>query len=184
MIQPQTIKTPRLLLRKAEDGDLMSIWTNVWRDPDTAKTMLWRPTPTLSEAKARLERTKAYQRDNHAFFACLGDTGEAMGFGGVREYAPGAFDETGICVGARFRRMGYGREILEALMSLVFGELGGESFRYGCFRENAASAALCRSAGFVYSHSEKGVREWDGYEYLCDYYLLDREGYERRRISG
>lgn len=168
------IETERLILRKAEDRDLELIWRRVWRDERLAATMLWTPTPTLEEAEERLARTKAFQAENYAFFVCLKETDEPIGFGGVREIAPGEWDETGLCIAAEWQGRGYGKELLRALVGLVFHELGGKSFRYSCFHDNAASAALCRSCGFVYTDCRPETRRRDGYEYLCDCYVLNR----------
>lgn len=172
---PAVIETDRLRLRKAADRDLEKIWNNVWRDERLAGQMLWAPTATLAEARQRMERTKAYQAETPAFFVCLRETDEPIGFAGVRESAPGEYEETGICLAADYQRRGLGKELLQALVELVFERLGGRRFVYGCFRENLASAALCRSCGFVYSHSRPIRREYDGYETQCDYYERRRE---------
>lgn len=169
------LTTPHLLLRKARKEDLEAIWKNVWSDQALSKTMLWQPCPTLEEARGRLKRILPYHEKSDAFFICLRETDEAIGFAGVRETAPGEFEETGLCIARRFQGMGYGKEMLRALIHLVFDVHGGKRFLYACFHENAASAALCQSCGFTYSHTEKGLRAYDGYVYTCDYYQLTRE---------
>ncbi len=168
------IETERLILRKAEERDLDLIWSRVWRDERLAATMLWTPTLTRADAQARLARTMAYQRDNYGYFVCLKETDEPIGFGGVRELEPGVWDETGLCIAVDWQGRGCGRELLRALIGLVFDRLGGRRFLYSCFRGNTASAALCRSCGFVYTHSDPGVRERDGFAYLCDHYELQK----------
>ena len=169
------IETEHLILRKAEPRDLDLIWNRVWRDERLAATMLWTPTLTQEDAEARLQRTMAYQAENYGYFVCLKETDEPIGFGGVREISPGEWDETGLCIAASWQGRGYGKELLRALVELVFGALGGQVFHYECFHENAASAALCRSCGFVYVNSRPETRERDGYGYLCDYYELKRQ---------
>ena len=166
------IETERLVLRKAEDRDLYLIWKRVWRDGRLAAMMLWTPTPTLEEAQARLERTIAYQRDNYAYFVCLKESDEPIGFGGCREIAPGVWDETGLCIAADWQGQGYGKESLRALVALCFRELGGRVFHASCFHENIASAATIRSCGFVYVGSKPETRAHDGCEFLCDCYEL------------
>ena len=170
----EQLATPHLVLRKARDEDLEPVWKNIWADREIARMMLWKPTETRKEALQRLERTKNYQGSNTAFFVCLKETDEPVGFAGIQETAPGEYEETGICIARRFQRRGYGKEVLDALIELVFDQLKGHRFQYGCFHENTPSAALCRSRGFVYSHSETRIRDWDGYEYLCDFYELVR----------
>ena len=166
--------TENLILRKAKDSDLESILTGVWSDEKIARTMLWKPTKTEEEAMERMERTIAYQADNHAFFVCLKKTDEAIGFAGIREAGDRVYEESGICIARAHQKKGYGKEVLQALIDLAFNRLQGKEFIYGCFHENRASAALCRSLGFVYSHSETMRRDWDGYEYVCDFYVLKK----------
>ena len=169
----ERIETARLVLRKARESVLEAIWRSVWRDERLAATMLWTPTPDLEGARARLARTIAYQAENYGYFVCLRETDEPIGFGGVRETEPGLFEETGICIAAACQRRGYGKELLAALVDLAFRRLGGKRFIYACFHDNEASAALCRSCGFTYAFSRPGVRQRDGYEYICDYFALD-----------
>ena len=170
----ERIETPRLILRKGRQDDLEAIWNNVWRDDSLAERMLWQPTHDRASAEERLARTLAFPQRYPVFFVCLRDTDEPIGLAGVREEDPGVWSECGICVAARRQGQGYGREILRALLALVFDRLGGERFLYSCFRGNTASAALCRSCGFVYTHSDPGVRERDGFAYLCDHYELQK----------
>ena len=172
---PAALDTPRLRLRKARRDDLDAIRRNVWSDASLAETMLWTPTLTREDAEARMTRTLAYQAGYPAYFVCLRDTDEPIGFAGVWEKEPGAWEESGICVAAAHQGRGYGRELLAALVELVFAGFGGKVFRYECFRDNLRSAALCRGLGFMYRSSADGVRERDGYRYVCDTYELTRE---------
>lgn len=167
------LETPRLRLRKAKDSDLLPIWQNVWQDARIAKTMLWQPTENLEDAKDRLARTKRFQGMYDAYFVCLKDTDDPIGFAGVKEVEPGVFEDAGICVATALQNQGYGKEILAALMELVFEKRGGRRFIYGCFRENERSAAVCKALGFQYAYSRPETRAWDGYEYISDFYTYD-----------
>ena len=176
---PAELATPRLRLRKGREDDLDAIWRNVWSDAGLARTMLWEPTPTREAAEARMARTLAYQAAYAAYFVCLRDTDEPIGFAGVFEKAPGVWSESGICIAAAHQGKGYGKELLAALVETVFGTLGGETFLYECFRDNMRSAALCRALHFVYRSSEPGVRGYDGYAYICDTYALEKKDWLR-----
>ena len=169
-----------LRLRKANESDLDSIFTNIWSDEIIAGTRLWKPTETRKEAEERMAKTMVYQAENDAFFVCLKETDEAIGFAGVKETQEGVYEETGICIDRAHQRKGYGKELLNVLIDLVFDRRNGKKFVYGCFHENEASAALCKSCGFVYSHSEKMKRDWDGYEYVCDFYELEKAHRQRK----
>lgn len=168
------LETARLVLRKARKSDLDAIWHNVWSDAQVAQTMLWQPTLTREEALRRMERTISLQSLHFTYFVCLKETDVPIGFGGIREVAPGVFDEMGLCIAPAHQRKGYGKEMLEALVSLAFDKLGGHTFLYSCFRENTPSANLCKNLGFQYTHTDTGTRAWDGYQYTCDHFERKR----------
>lgn len=168
------LETPRLVLRKARDEDLDFIWRNVWQDETLAETMLWQPTHTREDAVLRMEKTRALQAEHFAYFVCLKETDEPIGMAGITEAGPGTYDETGICIARRYQGQGCGKELLQALIALAFDRLDGHTFLYSCFRENIPSASLCKSLGFQYTHSDTGVRSWDGYAYTCDHFVLHR----------
>ncbi len=168
------LETARLVLRKARKDDLEAIWQNVWSDAEVAQTMLWQPTLTREEALRRMERTISLQSLHFTYFVCLKETDEPIGFGGIREVAPGVFDEMGLCIARAHQRKGYGKEMLEALVSLAFDKLDGHTFLYSCFRENTPSASLCKALGFQYTHTDTATRGWDGYPYTCDHFELKR----------
>lgn len=167
-----SIETTHLILRKAREDDLEAIWQNVWRDEQIAKTMLWKPTKTREEAVERMRKTLGIHETSYAYFVCLKSTDEPIGFAGIKQTVPGEFEETGICIAHDYQNLGYGKETPNALIDLAFRCLHGHRFLYGCFHENTRSAALCKSCGFTYSHSEPDTRKWDQYEYLCDFYIL------------
>lgn len=168
------LETARLVLRKARKADLDAIWHNVWSDAKLARTMLWQPTLSLEEAQQRMERTISLQSLHFTYFVCLKETDVPIGFAGIREVAPGVFDEMGLCIARAHQKKGYGKEMLEALVSLAFDKLGGHTFLYSCFRENTPSANLCKSLGFHYTHTDTGTRAWDGYQYTCDHFERKR----------
>ena len=158
---PAALDTPRLRLRKARPDDLDAIWRNVWSDASLAATMLWTPTLTREDAEARMTRTLTYQGSFPAYFVCLRETDEPIGFAGVWEKEPGVWGESGICIAAAHQGKGYGKETLTALVELVFGTFGGKVFRYECFHDNTRSAGLCQSLGFVYRCCMNGIRKYD-----------------------
>ncbi|MBQ4258361.1 MAG: GNAT family N-acetyltransferase [Clostridia bacterium] len=175
----ETIETERLRLRKARESDLEAIFRNVWSDAELCRYMLWDQTEKIEEAQSRLARTILYQKEQPAYFVCLRDTDEAIGFAGVRAEEDGEYQDSGICLAAQYQGQGLGKELLAALCRLVFESFGGERFVYGCFHENERSAALCRSLGFRFIGCEGRVRQRDGYLYICDSYLLTKAEYER-----
>ena len=161
--------TENLVLRKAREADLKKIWKNIWNDEQIAETMLWKTTNTYEEAVERLNRTIKYQADNYAYFVCLKSNDEPIGFAGIREKECGIYEESGICIARKYQGRGYGKEVLKALKQLVFQELKGNRFLYGCFSNNEKSRKMCISQGFKYLSSENTIRDWDNKEFIVDY---------------
>ena len=82
------IETKNLVLRKAKESDLDAIYRNIWSDSSVAETMMWKPTENYKEAVRlfgkeavdRMKRTMVYQSQYPAFFVCLKETDEPIGF--------------------------------------------------------------------------------------------------------
>ena len=174
------LETEHLILRKAKMSDTEAIWKNIWSDKRIADMMLWPVTETLEEASERMRKTIAYQSDHYAYFVCLKDTDEAIGFAGVREYDPDTYEDSGLCIAIREQRKGYAKEALQALLKLVFEVLHKKRFIYGCFSTNEASRKVCLSQGFHFLETKEEVRKHDQFEYLAESYFLTKEEYENR----
>ena len=180
----ERLEGERIVLRKGRMEDVDAMWRNVWSDHSIEKNVLWHVVETREEAVERMKGSLSFQSKLDAFFVALKDTDEAIGFAGVRSVPgihgvshPGIYEDAGLGIAAAYQGQGIGKEMLQLLMKLVFEECGGKSFYYGCFTENVRSAALCKSQGFHYVFSMPGIRKWDGYEYVSDYYLLTSEEY-------
>ena len=165
-------ETEHLILRKARPDDTEYMLKNVWSDESLSKYMLWKPTFTKEEAEDRMKRTMNYQKSATAYFVCLKETDEPIGFCGIKEVSPGVYEDSGICIASRYQRHGYGKEMVKALLYIAFNWFGGKEFIYGCWKENTPSAALAKSLGFKYTHSLDEVREWDGMKYTADYFSI------------
>ena len=160
----------KVILRKAQSKDLDSMWNNIWQDKELAKYMLWKPVENYEEAKIRLEKTIEYQKTNPAFYICLEETDEVVGFLGAVDTGDGVFEDCGLCIAAKYQRNGYGKQALQLLLKMIFEELGGKEFIYSCFEENTASQKLCESLGFEYIYSKQNIRKWDNLEYTARYF--------------
>lgn len=169
------IETDRLVLRKAKLSDLDNIYNNVWSDSSIADNMLWKVTKSKKDANDRLNRTIKYQNNHYAYFVCLKDTDEAIGFVGIFEKEEDIYEDTGICISKKYQNRGYGKETLKATIDLVFNKLTGKKFLYSCFSTNIKSRKLCTSLGFKYKNSETTIRKYDNKEFVVDYYYLDRD---------
>ena len=171
------IETDRLVLRKAKISDLDNIYNNVWSDSSIADNMLWKVTENKEKAEDRLNRTIKYQKDHYAYFICLKDTGEVIGFIGTFELEKDVYEDSGLCISEKYQRLGFAKEAVKALIDIIFNELNGKMFLYSCFNTNEKSRKLCTSLGFKYGYSENTIRKYDNREFIVDYYYLDRDMY-------
>ena len=171
------IEHNNITLRKAKTSDLKPLFINLWSSGEVAKYLFWEKSNSLENATERLDRTIKYQSENNGFVVALKSTGEAIGITGVVEYEPLCYRESGLCIGEQFQGFGYGKEMLEMLLYLVFVVLKGNVFRYSCVSENIRSKNLCLNYGFEYKETLKEVRKWDNKEFNIDYFYLTKEKY-------
>ena len=178
------IETKDLILRKAVFDDWKDLYENIWRHAESAKYMLWKPTASEEEAKARMMRTIDYERNHEGGFIVQEKaSGRAIGFAGITEIGPGTFEDTGIAIGPGFVRRGYGKQVVNALVDFAFGTLDGERFVYSCRERNEASIALASSCGFVYTHSELRNDPRNGEEYTINFYEKRRKPMKQVNIT-
>ena len=172
------LETKDLIIRKAKESDLEAIFNNVWNDEELTKTMLWEVTKTREDAISRLERTIKYQSENYGYFVCLKDTDEPIGWAGIYEKKLGVYEDKGLCIARKYQKRGYGKQVVEAFMKLIFEQLNGTKFIYSCFNTNENSRKVCLHFGFKYFESENITRDYDGANFIIDYHFLDKKMYE------
>lgn len=167
-----TLETERLILAKGKFEDWKDMYENVWSQKETAEYLFWEITENEEDAKERMRRTIAFQAAHpYAWTVYEKKSGTAIGYAGMEEAENNTYRETGICLGRKYIRLGYGREILSALIDLALNRLHAGNFIYACRAENTASTALCRSFGFRLVSS--GETEWpDGNRYILNTYML------------
>ena len=166
------METRDLILRKAVYEDWKSMYLNVWSRPETARYMVWRVTADEVGATERIERTIAWQKTHDAWLVCVKDSGEAVGFGGVKRLGPDSWGETGIALGPEYVGRGYGRQVLLMMMKYC-RSLGGREFFYSTRAANEASRALALCCGLVYGHSEQRIDPRNGEVYEAEIYRKD-----------
>ena len=163
------METRDLILDKACFKDWADLYRNVWSRPETARYMLWIVTDSEEAARARMERTIAWQSGHDVWTVYEKSGGRAIGWAGLAELSPGVWQETGIALGPDFVGRGYGRQILELLMDIA-RERGGTEFRCSAWSENTASHALIRSCGFTLAGTEQKVDPRDDTPYILENY--------------
>jgi len=164
-------ETKDLILRKAVLEDWQAMYRNIWSRPESAKYMVWRITESEEAAVSRMERTIAFQAaHDHHWTVVEKASGQAIGWAGMEEQAPGVWGETGIALGPAFTGKGYGTQILMLLTDYARDNLGAKRFVACCRRENLISRKLQLSCGFTYTHSEEVFHPRDKIPYILDHY--------------
>lgn len=169
-----SLETEDLILKKSTMHDWKDIYENLWCHEESARYMLWDVTRSESEAKARMQRTLAFQKNHkYAFLVYQKATSEsaemAIGFAGMTESAPGMYEDTGVALGPDFVKMGYGTQIVKALCGAAKAE-GAHTFLGSNRSANIASRNLQLKCGFVYDHSEERVDPRNGVPYVLEFY--------------
>ena len=168
------METKDLILRKADFSDWVDLYENVWRHEETARYMLWSVTKCEEDAKNRMERTLAWQKDHHAWTVYLKKTGKAIGFAGLMELDDGSWEDTGVALGPAYTGKGLGKQILRELMDYVFETQKGSTLVCSCRSENGQSRGVMLSCGMMYTHSENRIDERNGATYTLEFYRMER----------
>lgn len=166
------LETKDLIIKKGEQKDWRDMYNNLWRHSESAKYMLWKVTTSEEDAKARMERTIAFEATQpFTWLVYEKKSGKAIGFAGMTEIEPNVYEDMGIAIGPAFTGKGYGKQILNALTDFARDVLGAKKFVASCRTKNIASHNLQMSCGFTYSHSEEKVdpRNGEVYTVECNY---------------
>jgi len=173
-----------ILLKKASFEDWEDIYKNLWSHPQSARFMLWEPTFTEEEARARMERTLAFQqREKYSFFVYEKHGRKAIGFAAMKEIEKGVFDVMGIALGPAFTGRGYGKQVLDLLIREAFEKAGAESFLASCRTENLPSHFLQKKCGLVFSSFEDRTDPETGFPYRLENNVLTRDRYLSQRAE-
>lgn len=171
----------KIVLRKAKDSDLVSIYNNVWSDASLASNMFWRPTTNIIEAKSRLKRTKHHHKNVElSYFIALKDTDEVIGFANFVKNDDNTYSEHGICIGGKYQNQGIGTEVLSIALDFIFNTLEGDAFYYSVCSNNLQSKALLKKYPFKFLKEEAITRSYDNKDFKIEYYILTKDNYTNR----
>lgn len=172
------LETKDLILGKAKQEDLNSIYNNYWCSESSAKYMLWTPQKNLAEAQERLDKTIFYQKDHLAFFIYEKVSGEAIGQAAMKEIEEGIWEDAGVGMGEKFVGKGYGKQVLNCLLNYLFSEMNALKVICSCHIDNIPSKKLQQSCGMKFSHTEEYTRKKDNLTYTAEYYAIDRNAWK------
>lgn len=178
------LETKDIILGKARQEDLESIYNNYWCSETSAKYMLWVPQKNLEEAQDRLNRTINYQKDNFAFFIYEKATGQAIGQVAMKEIEKGIWEDCGIGMGENFVGKGYGKQILTCIINYLFSELNAEKIICSCHPDNIASQKMQLSCGMKYTHTQPYTREKDNLTYMSIYHSITKSEWTNKIKIG
>lgn len=168
------LETKDLIIKKGEFSDWKDMYYNLWRHSESARYMLWNVTTSEEAAKARMERTIAFEESHeYEWLVYEKASNQAIGFAGMIEIEENVYEDTGIAIGPEFVRRGYGKQILNALTDYARDELGATKFVVSCRTKNIASHNLQMSCGFQFSHYEGRVDPRNGEEYTLEFNYKD-----------
>jgi RimJ/RimL family protein N-acetyltransferase len=174
LMYKERLETKDLILKKAVIDDVNDMYNNIWSEEESAKYMLWTPTKSIEEAKERMLKTIEFQKDRIAYCVYEKHSGQAIGFAGMKEIDYRVYEDSGIGIGTKFIRRGYGKQILMALINYCLEDLGAIRIVCSCRTENIPSKKMQLSCGFQYSHSQAMIDKRNGLGYTLDFYELAR----------
>ena len=143
------IETENLILDKAKFSDWKDMYCNVWSQPKSAEYMTWNITTSEEDAKIKILKTIAFQKEHDSYLVYEKSTGRAIGVAGVEKIEPFIYQETGICLGPDYMGKGFGKQILQGLIQYCKEKFGAKEFIYSTREENTASNLLAKSLGFT-----------------------------------
>jgi RimJ/RimL family protein N-acetyltransferase len=132
----------RVTLRPAQPEDSRRVWA--WRnDPETRRASFGSAPIALDEHEAWF-RESLGRRDRRLYIVLAGGSESGV----VRLDISGQEAEVSIHLAPECRGRGMGIAALQALADMAFGALGAERLRARIKRDNSASLAAFRKAGF------------------------------------
>ena len=148
MTAPESLHTPRLLLRKPRMDDAPLMFAAYAQDPAVTRYLIWQPHPDISETYRVIEHFLAQWSAGTAFNWLLfaPATNELVGSIGARRKDDG-FD-LGYLLAQRWWGQGLMPEAIQAVTEWAFSQAWVLRVSAVCDVENHASARALEKAGF------------------------------------
>ncbi len=150
------IRSRRLVLRPFEMADATDVFACI--TPEVTRYMRWGPPKSLTEF--RTQREVRMRNEEHSTLSLVvrrTDTEECLGMAAV-EGLPSAAPEIGLWLKASAHGVGYGREVVGALVAWVSKTLQVTNLVYPVAVENLASRRIAEALGGRIVGSRSGVK--------------------------
>jgi RimJ/RimL family protein N-acetyltransferase len=164
MSPPESLTTPRLLLRKPRSEDAPLIFTAYAQDPEVTRYLTFQPHRDLRDAQDAVERFLDGWRSgkSHCWLIFRRESEELVGAISARE------DQginLGYLVARAYWRCGFMSEALSAIVEWAFAQPNVFRVWAVCDVDNEASARLLERNGF---HQEGILRKWSLHPNVSD----------------
>lgn len=178
----EELQTDRLCLRRITMEDARDYYAQLGIDSDVTKYMLFQPHKDISDAVASIEKhLRRYETGRNYRWVIAGRDDALMGVIDLL----GFDEENSTCsfaymLGRKYWGRGYGTEALEAVLAFAFGKMEMEQVQADHFADNAASGAVMRKVGMVYTGTVPGKYEKDGVSHDAPQYAITRSQWYAR----
>lgn len=146
----QTLKTPRLVLRKLRTADTQTFFDRLGSSQAVTRYMLWVPHKDLSESAASIQKVLARYETGRCYRwgIALRETDSLIGIIDLLAFDEGSDScSFAYMLGQDFWGRGFGTEALTAVLDFAFSQMGIQAVTADHFAENPASGAVMRKAG-------------------------------------
>ncbi len=154
----QTIKTPRLTLRRFTPDDVPAVYSNWANNPEVTKFLRWPAHPHIRMTMQVLDRwISDYSHSDFYHWAIVpDDIGDPVG----SISAVGHDDRTsmvhiGYCLGKAWWHQGYMSESLAAVIKFFFTQIGINRIESQHDPDNPRSGGMMKKCGMVYEGTKR-----------------------------
>ncbi len=145
---PESLETPRLILRRARLDDAPAIFERYHQDPEVTRYLTWRPSTTVDQTYSFLKRCEARWESGESFPWVITIKGDDAPIGMLELRIEGHRADMGHVLARASWNRGYMTEAVRAITAWALSQPSIFRVWAVCDVENAASVRLLEKAGF------------------------------------
>jgi [ribosomal protein S5]-alanine N-acetyltransferase len=154
---PETVKTPRLVLRRPRLSDAVAMFEEYAADPEVTRYLTWRPHRSAADVRAFLELRLRIEAPGDESSWMITRVGEDRAIGAIGCSVEGHAVTLGYVLGRRHWNLGYMTEAVRAVVEWWFNLPRIYRVWAVCDVENVASRRVMEKAGM---QQEGLLRRW------------------------